>query len=240
MMSMISFGKVKCPKKKFTPEEDAMLLKLVKQIGACKWDTIALSMPGRKGRQCRDRYMNYLNPNVNHDEWTAEEDALLSKKVSEYGTRWSKISKFFDGRTGPALKNRWNYRLSHKQNDSNSQNSNSQNDSYMSSPNESHGFLQDDSSDYSSIDYNDGVSYDVPTETPIIPFYSNVVQNSAKSITKEDENRTDSSGDMSDADLVDNVFDEIFRDLSNEEEFVQILTQEMSPNFYKYNVMSIW
>ena len=103
---------MKCPKKKFTPEEDATLLKLVKKIGPCKWNTIALSMPGRKGRQCRDRYMNYLSPNVKLDEWTADEDRLLIEKVKKYGTRWSSISKFFNGRTGSALKNRWNYRLS--------------------------------------------------------------------------------------------------------------------------------
>lgn len=101
-----------CPKKKFTAEEDAMLLKLVKKYGACKWDNIALSMPGRKGRQCRDRYMNYLNPTVKNDEWTLEEDSMLIEKVKEFGPKWAKISKFFQGRTGPALKNRWNYRLS--------------------------------------------------------------------------------------------------------------------------------
>ena len=97
---------------KFTPQEDALLMKLVEKYGACKWDTIALSMTGRKGRQCRDRYMNYLNPNVKKDEWTLEEDMLLTEKVKEHGPKWAKISKFFEGRTGPALKNRWNYKLS--------------------------------------------------------------------------------------------------------------------------------
>lgn len=105
-----------CPKKKFTPQEDALLIKLVEKYGACKWDTIALSMNGRKGRQCRDRYMNYLNPNVKRDEWTLEEDMLLTEKVKEHGPKWAKISKFFEGRTGPALKNRWNYKLSRLEN----------------------------------------------------------------------------------------------------------------------------
>ncbi|OHT10718.1 Myb-like DNA-binding domain containing protein [Tritrichomonas foetus] len=102
---------MKFPKKKFTPEEDAILLKLVDKIGAKKWDTIALSMPGRKGRQCRDRYMNYLSPEVKNDGWTADEDLLLIQKVQEYGTKWSKIRKFFERRTASALKNRWNFRL---------------------------------------------------------------------------------------------------------------------------------
>ncbi|KAK8882705.1 hypothetical protein M9Y10_045346 [Tritrichomonas musculus] len=105
-----------CPKKKFSPQEDALLIKLVEKHGACKWDTIALSMNGRKGRQCRDRYMNYLNPAVKRDEWTLEEDILLTEKVKEHGPKWAKISKFFEGRTGPALKNRWNYKLSRIEN----------------------------------------------------------------------------------------------------------------------------
>ena len=103
---------MKSAKIKFTPEEDAKLIQLVKQIGPCMWDTIALSMPGRKGRQCRDRYMNYLSPAVNLDQWTEDEDKMLIEKFGVFGSQWSKISKFFNGRTGSALKNRWNYRLS--------------------------------------------------------------------------------------------------------------------------------
>ncbi|OHS96176.1 Myb-like DNA-binding domain containing protein [Tritrichomonas foetus] len=105
---------VKLSKNKFTPEEDAKLLKLVDQFGPCKWDIIALSMPERVGRQCRDRYMNYLSPNINNNPWTTEEDNLLVEKVNEYGTRWSLISLFFQGRTASTLKNKWYYRISKK------------------------------------------------------------------------------------------------------------------------------
>ncbi|OHT12122.1 Myb-like DNA-binding domain containing protein [Tritrichomonas foetus] len=103
---------VKHLKRKFTQEEDELLLSIVQKTGPCKWDKIAAAIPGRNGRQCRDRYINYLSPNVNHDEWTIEEDLLLRSKVKELGTCWSQISKYFVGRTGPALKNRWYCHLS--------------------------------------------------------------------------------------------------------------------------------
>lgn len=99
-------------RRKFTPEEDEKLRMLVAENGAQKWDMIAESMPGRTGRQCRDRYQNYLSPGISRDEWTEEEEKLLVEKYAEFGSHWSKISRFFQGRTGTALKNRWNYYVS--------------------------------------------------------------------------------------------------------------------------------
>jgi hypothetical protein len=99
-------------RRKFTESEDNALRILVAEMGPHKWDTIALSMPGRSGRQCRDRYRNYLCPGITPDEWIPEEDNLLLQKYAELGTQWAKISRFFRGRTGTALKNRWNYYVS--------------------------------------------------------------------------------------------------------------------------------
>lgn len=103
---------MKTHRRKFTPEEDSRLKQLVHEFGAHKWDRIAEGMPGRSGRQCRDRYQNYLCPGIMNDEWTTHEEMLLKKLYDEYGPRWSKISSFFQGRTGTALKNRWNYYVS--------------------------------------------------------------------------------------------------------------------------------
>ena len=94
-------------KHKFTPEEDERLSRLVRQFGETSWKRIADAMGTRNYRQCRERWKNYLAPNVSRDPWTAEEDRLLQDKFQELGSRWSVIAKFFPNRTDVSLKNRW-------------------------------------------------------------------------------------------------------------------------------------
>ncbi|CAN0034661.1 unnamed protein product, partial [Heterosigma akashiwo] len=40
----------------WTKEEDARLTELVAQFGARKWNKIAPHLPGRNGKQCRERW----------------------------------------------------------------------------------------------------------------------------------------------------------------------------------------
>lgn len=96
-------------RKKFTAAEDELLKQLVEKFGTKKWESIAECMPGRTGRQCRDRYRNYLIPGFFNGQWTAEEDRLLLVKYKELGHQWSKMVPFFTGRSANSLKNRWNY-----------------------------------------------------------------------------------------------------------------------------------
>ena len=48
-------GLVKGP---WTPEEDAMILNCLQQ-GISKWSEIADAIPGRIGKQCRERFFNH-------------------------------------------------------------------------------------------------------------------------------------------------------------------------------------
>ena len=100
-------------KKKFTPEEDKIIIEQVKARGEKGWKHIAENVPGRTARQCRERWVNYLSPNVSLAPWTKEEDELLTKLVSEFGQQWSKISSNFKFRTDVMLKNRWSNLKSH-------------------------------------------------------------------------------------------------------------------------------
>jgi hypothetical protein len=94
-------------KVKFTPEEDALLSELVEEHGPKDWNAISSIMQTRNARQCRERYKNYLDPNLRSDAWTFDEDALLEEKYGEFGAKWNKIAKFFTNRSDNAIRNRW-------------------------------------------------------------------------------------------------------------------------------------
>jgi hypothetical protein len=95
------------PKAKFSWQEDESLTVLVQTYGADNWQEIAKNMPERNMRQCRDRWLNYLSPEINNSPWTAKEDQLLISKVQELGAVWKFIATFFNARTDINVKNRW-------------------------------------------------------------------------------------------------------------------------------------
>jgi len=92
----------------FTEDEDTKLSSLVSVFGINKWPYIARLMDNRTARQCRERYNNYLSPQISNAVWTNEEDLLLIELYKEYGTCWAKMVKHFNRRSGNNIKNRWN------------------------------------------------------------------------------------------------------------------------------------
>lgn len=92
---------------KFTNQEDMQLLELVKKYGTNNWYQISKEMKSRTIRQCRERYRNYLTPEVTNGPWTKEEDDLLFELFYKYGARWKTIASFFPSRTDINIKSRW-------------------------------------------------------------------------------------------------------------------------------------
>lgn len=95
------------PKDKFTPTEDAKLRALVKFLGESSWNKVSEYMGTRNARQCRDRYKNYLAPNLNSKPWTLEDDEKLNKLIQTIGKKWSLVAKEFPGRTDINIKSRY-------------------------------------------------------------------------------------------------------------------------------------
>ena len=90
---------------KFTAEEDKKLKELVDQYGR-EWSKIASMLPGRTGRQCRDRWANYVDPNISTKPWTQQDDNLLLQKYNEIGAHWRVLANCFPSRSINNVRNR--------------------------------------------------------------------------------------------------------------------------------------
>lgn len=77
------------------------------QHGKLHWAKVAALVPGRIGAQCRARWYNKLNPDLNTKPWTLEDDRCLLVHKHALGNKWVEIEKRSQARSTNSLVSRW-------------------------------------------------------------------------------------------------------------------------------------
>ena len=74
-----------------------------------QWSDLARHIPGRIAKQCRERYLNHLDPSLRKDmPWTEDEEALLMRLCFAKQNQWAEICRQLHGRSYNDVKNRFN------------------------------------------------------------------------------------------------------------------------------------
>ncbi|VEU41185.1 unnamed protein product [Pseudo-nitzschia multistriata] len=81
--------------------------------GDVKWPQIAVQINKafhvtRNGKQCRERWLNHLRPNIKKGKWTGHEEGMIEYFYNNFGPKWSTMSKLMKNRTDNDIKNKWN------------------------------------------------------------------------------------------------------------------------------------
>jgi hypothetical protein len=95
----------------WTRAEDEIIISYVEKNGTKKWQKLCALLPGRIGKQCRERWRNHLDPSLNHAQWTDAEDDKLIDLHRQYGNAWVTIALVMQNRSDNDVKNRWNATL---------------------------------------------------------------------------------------------------------------------------------
>lgn len=115
MISNIRSGKIfKIQKiKKWSEDEDKLLLELVKSNQRNKWKIISQHFSNKTPSDCRQRY-DIIQPNITRGRWKKEEDQKILKYIGMFGPKWSKIAKKVTTRTAKQIRERYVNRLDGK------------------------------------------------------------------------------------------------------------------------------
>ncbi|OBZ85100.1 Myb-like protein A [Choanephora cucurbitarum] len=80
--------------KRWTPEEDQLLLQGIDKYGYSAWTKIASEfLPWRSRMQIRNHYLVKLDPNVSKEKWTDDELDLLLRRTIIFGQKWNKVAE---------------------------------------------------------------------------------------------------------------------------------------------------
>ncbi|CAD8076759.1 unnamed protein product [Paramecium primaurelia] len=118
----------------WTPVEDNILQTIIQdfenQNKGNQWSQMAQILNKinnqqvhRNGKQCRERWNNHLNPNINRNPWQLSEDLDLMCQAKKLGKKWALISKKLKiARSENNVKNRFNCLIKKERNNKSGQN----------------------------------------------------------------------------------------------------------------------
>ena len=97
-------------RKKWTPEEDALLMQAMKRfryLQDVRWTEVAAIIPDRTPKACRKRWVNGLNGRLKKGSWSADEDERLRQGVAMLSSDWARIAEHVGQRSGDQCSKRW-------------------------------------------------------------------------------------------------------------------------------------
>jgi len=94
----------------WSDEENKTLIELVQSKKRLSWNEIAEELShecgtAKSGKQCRERYRNYANPELEKSDWKPQEKVLFLVLHKVYGNQWSNIAKHLNSRSDVVVKN---------------------------------------------------------------------------------------------------------------------------------------
>ena len=92
--------------KKWTREEDEMLIGLADLFREKQWKEISKRFANKNSLQCFSRYKR-IRPGIIKGSWKKDEDYQIIELVMKHGKSWSKISKILGTRNGKQIRDRF-------------------------------------------------------------------------------------------------------------------------------------
>ncbi|AET40616.1 Cef1p Ecym_6234 [Eremothecium cymbalariae DBVPG len=94
----------------WTNLEDQILKAAIQKYGTHSWNKVASLLQKKNGKQCQNRWNEFLNPRLNFEKWSRDEDTRLLSLSKQLPNQWRSIGDML-GRTPQLCINRYHQLL---------------------------------------------------------------------------------------------------------------------------------